>query len=488
MARDSASTRGEHLRHALEHSPALTLLKAYDGDWIIPLFADLEAEGGVINFEAFHARVEDAAEVAKPGRAESVSPSERCRKWVDAGWLDMPTLNGTFHYRLTSDTRRVLEFIRSLTGTASSVSGARFGSIANAIRELAVMTDPDRHAQAQRLDREIADLQRRRDAIVSGRARLASAQEARSQLQEVVSMLAPMASDFAKLENRVESTHHETARRAFSDAPSKAELVDEYLDANDLLTATDEGRNYQALVRMLASDEAAQVREDIDQILGLDFAHAHMTGPERDLLDGMLSSLLGQQLKVQGTHTRWAASLRRFLTRQPAARRQQLVDAVDRALAAGSEWAGADPGLRHIVPITIGVGALDLPESSGLKLWSEPVREEVEVVATEATEDLPDDQRAALRLAAGTSTKAVVDTINSLIVQGQLVTAGDIVAATPEEFRHMGLVTSIFAVALDEQALDESDSDEFTIKEKTYVLPGKVTFHKQLTQSSRRTS
>lgn len=487
MARDSASARGEHLRHALEQSPALTLLKAYDGDWIIPLFADLEADGGVINFEAFHAHVEDAVEAAKPGRAESVSPSERCRKWVDAGWLDMPTLNDSFHYRLTSDTRRVLEFIRSLAGTASSVSGARFGSIANAIRELAVMTDPDRNAQAQRLDRQIAELQRRRDAIASGRARLASAQEARSQLQEVVSMLAPMASDFAKLEKRVESTHHETARRAFSDAPSKAELVDEYLDANDLLTATDEGRNYQALVRMLASDEAAQVRQDIDQILGLDFAQTRMTAPERALLDGMLSVLLGQQLRVQGTHTRWAASLRRFLTRQPAARRQQLVDAVDAALAAGSEWAGADPGLRHIVPITIGVGAFDMPESSGLKLWSEQVREEVKVVATEATEDLPDDQRTALRLAAGTSTKAVIDTIKSLIGQRQTVTAADIVAATPEEFRRMGLVTSIFAVALDDQAIDESDSDQITLGGKTYVLPGKVAFHKQPAQTSRRT-
>lgn len=488
MARDVAGAHGEGLRHALEHSPALSLLKAYDGEWIIPLFADLEAEGGVINFETFHARVEDAAEVAKPGRAESVSPSERCRKWVDSGWLDMPTSDGTFHYRLTSDTRRVLEFIRSLAGTASSVSGARFGSIANAIRELAVMTDPDRNAQAQRIDREIADLRRRRDAISSGRARLASAQEARGQLQEVVSMLSPMASDFAKLEKRVESTHHATARRAFSDAPSKAELVDEYLDANDMLTATDEGRNYQALVRMLSSEEAVQVRKDIDQILALDFAHSHMTDAERDLLDGMLSRLLAEQLKVQRTHTRWAASLRRYLTRQPVARRRQLVDAVDAALAAGGEWAAADPGLRHIVPITIGVGAFDMPESSGLKLWSEPVREEVEVVATELSEELPEDHRAALRLANATSTQAVKDTLNTLLTQDRPVTAADIVAATPEEFRRMGLVTSIFAVALEEQAIDESDTDEIALGGKTYILPGKISFHKPPTPKKRRTS
>jgi hypothetical protein len=43
------------------------------------------------------------------------------------------------------------------------------GSIAHAVRRLADMTGPDRLAQAQRIDEEIAELQRRKQEVLESR-------------------------------------------------------------------------------------------------------------------------------------------------------------------------------------------------------------------------------------------------------------------------------------------------------------------------------
>ncbi len=70
----------------------------------------------------------------------------------------------------------------------STVSGARLGSIAHAVRRLADMTSPDRFAQAQRIDEEIAELERRKQEVLAGRGANASVGQLSEQLREVLTM------------------------------------------------------------------------------------------------------------------------------------------------------------------------------------------------------------------------------------------------------------------------------------------------------------
>lgn len=438
----------EQLGLALESNPTLTLLRAYSRNWVLPLFADyLEQADGSVSAEWFHERVTEAREQITDLQS-GLAPADYCRDWVEKRWLETEMQHSRLRYRLSPYTLRALRFVRELLEGETTVSGARLGSISHAVRRLADMTNPDREAQVQRLDEQIAELRKRREEIASGRARLATLEEMRQQLQEILAMTRSLPADFRQLRTMVEDRHQQVARRAMAHGPSKAELVEDYLRENDLLTKTSQGIAYLGFSQMLSSRQTDQIRADIDQILGQDFAIAHMTPLQREELDTTLSTFLMAELDVQSSYLRWSASLRRFLTRAAHSRHQRMLSLTDAALHAGANWVETDPGLRYVSHDVLGIGALAAEDISQTQLWRDRGPQEVVVEATYELKALPTEDRATLRLAAGTSTRAASRTINSLLAHRQIVTGSEVFAATPLEFRRLGVLVSLLDLAV----------------------------------------
>src|SRR5258708_20430870 len=349
---------GERIRLALDSNPTLTLLKANSRDWVLPLFAEsVEQVEGSVAAEWFHERVVEARKQI-PERQGNVTPAERCRDWVEKRWLQTETLNGRLRYRLSPYSLRALRFVRELAEGETTVSSARLGSISNAVRLLADMTSPDRNVQARRIDHQIAELRKRRDDIVSGRVRLATLDGMKQQLRPILWIAPSFPADFRQLRTMAEGRLQEVARRAMIHGPPKADLVEEYLRENDLLSKTSQGAAYLGFSRLLSSRQTEQIRADIDQILAQEFAREHMTAAQREELDSMLSILLAAELTVQNSYLRWSASLRRFLTRAAHGRHQRLLSLADRALHAGATWVQAEPAQRYVPQDLLGLGPL----------------------------------------------------------------------------------------------------------------------------------
>jgi hypothetical protein len=438
----------EQIQAALESNPTLTLLKAYSRNWVLPLFAEhLEQVDGSVSAEWFHERVAGARRQT-PERQGNVTPSEHCRDWIEKRWLETETLNGRLRYRLSPYSMRALRFVRELVEGETTVSGARLGSISHAVRLLADMTNPDRGVQVRRIDQQIAELRKRREDIASSRVRLATLDEMKQQLREILAMTRSLPADFRQLRTMVEDRHQQVARHAMVQGPPKADLVEEYLRENDLLSKTSQGTAYLGFSRLLSSRQAEQIRADIDQILAQGFAREHMTSAQREDLDSMLSTLLAAELDVQNSYVRWSASLRRFLTRAAHGRHQRLLNLADRALHAGATWVQAEPGQRYVPQDVLGVGPLAITDISQTQLWRDQGPQEVIVDVTEQRNALPVEDRAALRLAAGTSPRAVRRTINKLLADRPLVTGAEVFDATPSEFQRLGTLVSLLDLAV----------------------------------------
>jgi Protein of unknown function (DUF3375). len=438
----------ERIRAALESNPTLTLLKAYSRDWVLPLFAEyLEQVDGSVSAEWFHERVSEAREQI-PERQGNVTPADHCRDWVEKRWLETATLNGRLRYRLSPYSLRALRFVRELVEGETTVSSARLDSISHAIRLLADMTSPDRDVQVRRIDQQITELRKRRDDIASGRVRLATLEEMKQQLREILGMTRSLPADFRQLRTMVEDRHQEVARRAMIQGPPKADLVEEYLRENDLLSRTSQGAAYLGFSRLLSSQQTEQIRADIDQILAQEFAREHMIAAQREELDSMLSTLLAAELDVQNSYLRWSASLRRFLTRAAHGRHQRLLNLADRALHAGATWVQSEPRQRHVPQDVLGVGPLAVIDVSQTQLWRDHGPQEVLVEVTEQRGTLPTEDRAALRLAAGTSARAVGRTVNKLLATRPVVTGAEVFDATPAEFQRLGTLVSLLDLAV----------------------------------------
>ncbi|MBO4207557.1 DUF3375 family protein [Micromonospora echinofusca] len=447
---------GERIRAALESNPTLMLLKAYSRDWVLPLFAEhLDQVDGSVSAEWFHERVAEAREQV-PGWQGNLTPAEHCRDWVDKRWLETETLNGRLRYRLSPYSLRALRIVRELVEGETTVSGARLGSITHAVRLLADMTNPDRDVQVRRIDQQIAELRKRRQDIASGRVRLATLEEMKQQLREILAMTRSLPADFRQLRTMVEERHQEVARRAMVQGPRKADLVEDYLRENDLLAKTSQGTAYLGFSRLLSSRQTEQLRADIDQILAQEFAREHVTATQREELDGMLSALLAAELDVQSSYVRWSASLRRFLTRVAHGRHQRLLSLADRALHAGGAWVQAEPGQRYVPQDVLGVGPLAITDISQTQLWRDQGPQQVVVEVTEQRATLPTADRAALRLAAGTSPRAVGRTINRLLASRPVVTGAEVFDATAPEFQRLGTLVSLLDLAVTHGQVDIS--------------------------------
>ncbi|MCS7480385.1 DUF3375 domain-containing protein [Umezawaea endophytica] len=438
----------EQIRMALGSNPTLTLLKAYSRDWVLPLLAEhLEQVDGSVSAEWFHERVAEAREQI-PEWHGNVAPAEHCRDWVEKRWLETETLNGRLRYRLSPYSLRALRFVRELVEGETTVSGARLGSISHAVRLLADMTNPNRDVQVRRIDQQITELRRRREDIASGRVRLATLEEMKQQLREILAMTRSLPADFRQLRTMVEDRHQEVARRTMVQGPPKADLVEEYLRENDLLSKTSQGTAYLGFSRLLSSAQTEQLRADIDQILTQEFTREHVSAAQREELDSMLSTLLTAELDVQNSYVRWSASLRRFLTRAAHGRHHRLLSLADRALHAGATWAQVEPGQRYVPQDVLGVGPFAVMDISQTQLWRDHGPQEVVVEVTQQHAALPVEDRAALRLAAGTSPRAVGRTINKLLADRSVVTGAEVFEATPMEFQRLGTLVSLLDLAV----------------------------------------
>ena len=466
-------------------NPTLTLLGAYSRDWVLPLFAEhLEPVEGSVSAEWFHERVAEALLAAREDKEwqGDRSPSSRCSWWVKQRWLDTEMSDSGARYRLSPYSLRALRFVREIAEGESTVSGARLGSIAHAVRRLADLASPDRQAQAQRIDDEIAELQRRKQDVLEGRAGAATVGQLAEQLREVLAMTRSLPADFRQLRSMVEDRHKVIAREALAETP-KADMVESYLHENDLLASTPEGVAYRRFARMLSSsEESATIQRDLEQILGTPFAREHMTPAHRQSLESMFSTLMNAELDVQQAYVRWTASLRRVLTRAAHGQHARLLSLSSLALEAAADWVAADPHSRGLDADVLGVGLFGIEDVSQLQLWRDCGPQNVTVSVATAGGRLPDVERAALRLAAGTSPKAVAARVNDLVAERGEVTAAEVFERTPAEFQRLGSLVTMLDLAVAHGRVDPELAEQVTLNGKRehelMVLLPHLAFHK----------
>jgi len=500
--RDALSRDG--VREVYAADPAWALLRSSNSRWIIPLFSEhLERADGPVSADWFHQKVAEAlVENAReqpvapapapapahessgrlppdpeeshpsPGTAdlpEAKTPADYCRGWVDSRWLIRTRASGEedgqaarARYRLSPPALKALRIVRELAEADNSVSEARFGSIAHAVRQLAGLADPDPRSQVARLDEQIAELQRRRDEIERHGPVPTTPDVVSRQVREVVRLTASLPEDFRQLSAMVEQRHREVARRATHEHVGKGALVEQYLRENDLLEQTPEGRAYRGFAQMLSSREIDVMRADIEKVLSQPGSAEHLTDRQRAQLEQLISSLLAEEQSVQETYGRWTSSLRRFLSRSGAEKHQRLLTLAERALHAGGAWAERRPGPAALPEDVLGLGAVDVVDVSQVQLWSERGRPTVDVRVAEGDAALPAADRAALRLTAGTSPAAVAATVERLLDEGDgrdEVTSADVYRATEPEFRRLALVLSMLDLAVERgEVTDETES------------------------------
>jgi hypothetical protein len=163
----------------------------------------------------------------------------------------------------------------------------------------------------------------------------------------------------------------------------------------------------------------------------------------------MFATLMRAELDVQEAYVHWTASLRRVLTRVAHGQHARLLSLSSQALEAAADWVTVDPHGRglEIGADVLGVGLFGIEDVSQMQLWRDTGPQNVTVSVTAQGGELPAVERAALRLAAGTSHKAVARRINELVTERGVVTAAEVFEHTPAEFQRLGSLVTMLDLA-----------------------------------------
>ena len=127
---------------------------------------------------------------------------------------------------------------------------------------------------------------------------------------------------------------------------------------------------------------------------------------------------------------------------------------------------------------------LGVEDVSQLQLWRDTGPQSVTVSVTAGGGQLPAGERAALRLAAGTSHKAVARRINELVADRGVVTAAEVFERTPAEFQRLGSLVMMLDLAVQYGTVDPEVAEQVTLSGKrehelTVLLPH-LTFHEPI--------
>jgi hypothetical protein len=120
-----------------------------------------------------------------------------------------------------------------------------------------------------------------------------------------------------------------------------------------------------------------------------------------------------------------------------------------------------------------------------MQLWRDAGPQDVTVSVARPAGQLPAAERAALRLAAGTSHKAVAKRINDLVAERGVVTAAEVFECTPPEFQRLGSLVTMLDLAVRYGTVDPEVAEQVTFagdrEHDLVVLLPYLAFHDTIT-------
>lgn len=332
--------------------PTLTLLHQRQAPVVIAVFRTLFGRHNKpIPTARMHTQVDAHVEALRRAGEDDVPSGDGrdlCQRWMRGQWL-VRTLDETDQevYALTSHAQQALELVKTLARDRATLSEHRIATILGTVRRFNSEANPDRTTRVSILNTEIARLTAERDRLVDG-AELVSATEDYMQegYAELLSLVAALPSDFARVEERFARIRSEILAAFRAEERPPGEVIDDYLERADaLMTSTHEGRAFEGAFALLRDDAlVAQLRGDLSSLLEhplsdrilADADRAELRGTVRLIRDG-LDRALAQRSKV-------TATLKEYIVAHDGQRDRELEQTLRRVEAELMTWmAGTGP-------------------------------------------------------------------------------------------------------------------------------------------------
>lgn len=353
----SVRARALALQRLLREHAAMRLLRSDNLAVAAAVLTErLGAPGARMTAEDLFEAVEGDLEELRTDHELPQTARAYCDAWREAGLLvRRPVVGGRGEtYELSPQARDALRLLEQLDAPRSTLTESRLVSLATALHQLAIDTDPDVTRRIAAIEAEIGRLTLEVERLRSGDGGVLDAARARERTEDVLGQAGDLPGDFARVRARFEELNAELRTRILESEETQSRVLDDVFRGVDVIAASDEGRTFAAFSALLRDPErSASLDADIAAVLGRPFADT-LDPLSRRALRTLVRDLKGGSREVHGVLTEFARGLRRYVHSQEFQRDRQLRGQLAEALAA------AVPVSRRLRPYTALGSELDL--------------------------------------------------------------------------------------------------------------------------------
>nr|NLD40677.1 DUF3375 domain-containing protein [Actinomycetales bacterium] len=265
-----------------------------------------------------------------------------CDDWRNAGFLIRRPAGETRGetYELSAAGFDALRILDQLRTPQTTVTESRLVSLAAALHQLAVDTDPDSSRRLAALEQERDRIDQEIARIREGEITILDEDRARERVQDVLLQAQGLPADFARVRARFEELNQELRASILTAEEAQSTVLDDVFRGVDLIESSDEGRTFAAFSALIRDPEqSTALDEDILAVLGRDFAVTLPPATRRALRE-LKSEMRGGSREIHEILTEFARGLRRYVYSQEFRRDRALRTLLQEALAAAVQVRG----------------------------------------------------------------------------------------------------------------------------------------------------
>ncbi len=268
--------------------------------------------------------------------------------WVKAGFLVRRSPQGSREefYELSTDALGALEYVRQMSSPQRSVTRSRLSTLTSRLADLAVETDPDEAMVLRRLEEEKSRLEARINRVREQGAEAITDAEAMERTREVLSLVADLPTDFARVRTEIEKLDRALRESILEERVSAGEVLDNVFRGVDLISDSEAGKAFNGFYELLVDrEQSTRLDATLEAILSRGFIDA-LSVDERTQLRGLVQTLEFSSDDVHDSMTGLSRSLRRFVQSREAESQQALASAINYAqqIALKAGQTVTDPG------------------------------------------------------------------------------------------------------------------------------------------------
>lgn len=319
MVRMSALSQALAFKRLVADSATLRMLRADHVAVMAAVLGEhLGAPGTRLDTDEVHERIdEDLVDLRDHFDLSDRRAKAYCDDWRNAGLLiRRPATDARGEtYELSAAGFDALRILEQLETPQAAVTESRLVTLATALRQLAIETDPDSGRRLRALEGERRRIDREIERVRKGDAttRVLDPKRANERVTDILHQAQGMPADFARVRARFAELNQDLRTSILEADETGDSVLDEIFRGVDLIESSDEGRTFTAFSSFVRDPEqSAAFEEDVSAILDRDFA-GQLTPRARRALRGLMRDMKDGSREVHGSLTDFARGLRRYV-------------------------------------------------------------------------------------------------------------------------------------------------------------------------------